>query len=375
MKKLLACVLAGGMVVMSLSGCGGKSITPETEAATEAQKEGEAGVGSAETTGKKIKIGFVVGTGGLGDQAFNDIAYEGLKKAEAELGIELEYAEPQSVSDFEPLISQFAQDGSYDLILSLDQQSQSALEKIAALFPDQKFSAVDMNIEADNVKVIKKDFAHMAFLPGYFAGLITADPSFEQINEAPVVGIMLGADNPNMQNGVLGYTAGAKLANPDIKVLTGVVGSYGDPAKGKDTAKVMYDKEADIILNFAGGSGLGLTNQAVEMNRFVLGGTSNVNHTSPDHMPACAVEMLSNRIYDDVQSVIDGSWKPGIEMGTIVNGGVDIVFEGSNIKVSQEIIDKIEKVRSLVVSGEITLPGTAEEVDSWVAATGLLLEN
>ena len=35
------------------------------------------------------------GTGGLGDQGFNDIAYEGLKRAEEELGIELEYAEPQ----------------------------------------------------------------------------------------------------------------------------------------------------------------------------------------------------------------------------------------------------------------------------------------
>mgnify|MGYP003281248077 FL=1 len=108
MRKIVAKVVLAGMV-MSVTGCGGKTITHETEATA---------VSGAEESGaeEKVKVGFIVGTGGLGDQGFNDIAYEGLKRAEEELGIELEYAEPQSVSDFEPLISQFAQDGSYDLI-------------------------------------------------------------------------------------------------------------------------------------------------------------------------------------------------------------------------------------------------------------------
>lgn len=365
MRKIVAKVVLAGMV-MSVTGCGGKTITHETEATA---------VSGAEESGaeEKVKVGFIVGTGGLGDQGFNDIAYEGLKRAEEELGIELEYAEPQSVSDFEPLISQFAQDGSYDLIISLDQQSQSALEKIAELFPEQKFSAVDMNIEADNVKVIRKDFSQLAFLPGYFAGLLTTDTSVDKVNEEACVGIMIGVDNPNMQNGVLGYTAGARLANPDTEVLTGIVGSYGDPAKGKDTAKVIYDKGADIVMNFAGSSGLGLTNQAKESERLVIGGTSNVNATAPDVIAASALEQLSDRVYNDVKAVIDGTWESGIEMGVIANGGVDIAFEGTDVAVPEEIIEKIDHVRTLIKDGKLTLPSSVEEIDGWLEeAAGVL---
>ncbi len=358
MKKIMAKLLLIGAAV-SITGCTGKTITREPERTEAAKAE-------ASRPEETIKVGFIVGTGGLGDQGFNDIAYEGLKRAEEELGIELEYAEPQSVSDFEPLISQFAQDGSYDLILSLDQQSQSALEKIAKLFPDQKFSAVDMDIQADNVKVIKKDFSQLAFLPGYFAGLLTTDTSVDKVNEDACVGIMIGVDNPNMQNGVLGFTAGAKLANPDTEVLTGIVGSYGDPAKGKDTAKVMYDKGAGIIMNFAGGSGLGLTNQAKESERLVIGGTSNVNATAPDVIAASAVELLGDRVYNDVQSVLDGTWKAGIDMGIIANGGVNITFEGTEVAVPDEIIKKIDHVRVLMEKEELILPSSAEEIDGWL---------
>ena len=361
MRKIVAKVVLAGMV-MSVTGCGGKTITHETEATA---------VSGAEESGaeEKVKVGFIVGTGGLGDQGFNDIAYEGLKRAEEELGIELEYAEPQSVSDFEPLISQFAQDGSYDLIISLDQQSQSALEKIAELFPEQKFSAVDMNIEADNVKVIRKDFSQLAFLPGYFAGLLTTDTSVDKVNEEACVGIMIGVDNPNMQNGVLGYTAGARLANPDTEVLTGIVGSYGDPAKGKDTAKVMYDKGhcgKCLRQTF-------LTNQAKESERLVIGGTSNVNATAPDVIAASALEQLSDRVYNDVKAVIDGTWKPGVEMGVIANGGVDIAFEGTEVAVPEEIIEKIDHVRTLIKDGKLTLPSSVEEIDGWLEeAAGVL---
>lgn len=370
MKKIMAKVMLVGMV-MSVTGCGGKTITHESETVA------VSGLGESKAqeiqTEDKVKIGFIVGTGGLGDQGFNDIAYEGLKRAEQELGIELEYAEPQSVSDFEPLISQFAQDGSYDLILSLDQQSQSALEKIAKLFPEQKFSAVDMNIEADNVKVIRKDFSQLAFLPGYFAGLLTTDTSVDKVNEEACVGIMIGVDNPNMQNGVLGYTAGAKIANPEVEVLTGIVGSYGDPAKGKDTAKVMYDKGADIIMNFAGSSGLGLTNQAKESERLVIGGTSNVNATAPDVIVASALEQLGDRVYNDVKSVIDGTWESGIEMGVIANGGVDVTFEGTGVDIPEEIIEKTDNLRNMIKDGKLTLPASVEEIDGWIEENAGLL--
>ena len=128
----------------------------------------------------------------------------------------------------------------------------------------------------------------------------------------------------------------------------------------------MYDKGADIIMNFAGGSGLGLTNQAKESERLVIGGTSNVNATAPDVIAASAVELLGDRVYNDVQSVLDGTWKAGIDMGIIANGGVNITFEGTEVAVPDEIIKKIDHVRVLMEKEELILPSSAEEIDGWL---------
>ena len=64
MRKIVAKVVLAGMV-MSVTGCGGKTITHETEATA---------VSGAEESGaeEKVKVGFIVGTGGLGDQGFNE---------------------------------------------------------------------------------------------------------------------------------------------------------------------------------------------------------------------------------------------------------------------------------------------------------------
>jgi len=44
------------------------------------------------------KIGLILGTGGLGDKSFNDIAFAGCERAEGELGIVFDYAEPIAIS-------------------------------------------------------------------------------------------------------------------------------------------------------------------------------------------------------------------------------------------------------------------------------------
>jgi Uncharacterized ABC-type transport system, periplasmic component/surface lipoprotein len=78
----------------------------------------------------------------------------------------------------------------------------------------------------------------------------------------------------------------------------------------------------------------------------VNGGTSKVKATAPDVIAASALEQLSDRVYNDVKAVNDGTWESGIEMGVIANGGVDIAFEGTDVAVPEEIIEKIDHVRT-----------------------------
>ncbi|WIV13431.1 BMP family ABC transporter substrate-binding protein [Proteiniborus sp. MB09-C3] len=356
-KKVISLVLIGLLMLSLLVGCNTKPV--------EFEENNESNNVAGEND-KKVKIGLVVGTGGLGDQNFNDIAYSGLKKAEAEFGITLDYVEPQSISDFETLITQFAEDGSYDLITIVTNQASTALEKVAVQFPEQKFSIVDAQVDAPNVKSILKDFTQMTFLNGVLAGLMTTDTSIEKINEEKVVGIITGTDIPNMRAAITGFTAGAKYANPEVEVLTGTVGSFGDPARGKELAKSMYGRKADMILQFAGGSGLGVINEAEEVDLYAFGGASNQNAIAPKNVPASSTENLANRMYTEVKLIVENNWNPGPEVGGLKEGAVDLEYEGSEVEVPQSIKDEVEKIRQLVIDGELELPKSVEEIDNWL---------
>ena len=67
------------------------------------------GIGASGAAAAKPRVAIVFATGGLGDKSFNDSAYDGMKRAEKELGIEFDKVEPQAVAEYESLLMRFAQ--------------------------------------------------------------------------------------------------------------------------------------------------------------------------------------------------------------------------------------------------------------------------
>lgn len=348
-KHLTAMLLVIALVAAMLAGCQTNSLGKDNDA------------------DDTIKIGLIVGTGGLGDQNFNDLAYNGLLQAQEQYGITFDYSEPQSASDYASYITQYAEDGSYDLIMLNASEAESALAELAPKYPDQKFSIIDVEVPGDNVMSIVKDFRDYTFLAGYLAGILTTDDTLPNTNSAVNVGISLGVDSELFQDGALGYEAGARLANPDATVQVGIVGSFSDPAMAKESAKMIYDSDADIIMNLNGGSSLGVFNQAEESGRYAIGVTSNQNSISPDVIVGSCIENLDVAVVDICKQLIDGTWKGGALMVGIGTGYFDMVYDGSNVPVSQAAKDAVAAVRDAIKNGTLTLPESKAELDSWLA--------
>ena len=363
-KKVCALVLAGLLVV--LSGCGSSAGSSGVSGAAAGSEASQAAVAE----GAQLKLGLLLSPGGLGDQNFNDAAYAGMQMAEEQYGITFDYSEPESTNDFEALITEYAQTGEYDLIFINASEGQTALEVLAPQYPDQNFAIMDVEVDSPNVRSILKDFNDYSFFGGYLAGLLTTDTSLPGINEKADVGILLGMDIPTMQQAGVGFTAGAKLANPDTEVHIGIAGSFEDANMGKEITKSMYDGGADIVMAMAGGTGLGLINQAKESGLYAIGVTSNQNSMAPDNVIASAVENLPNRILAEVEDLTNGSWSGGIVMCTLANDYFELVYEGSNVEIPQDILDKVAAVEQARRDG-MELPQTHEEIDAWLAGNPL----
>ena len=368
MKKIMALVMALAMI-LTLAACGAttapaapeapKTETPAPAAPEAAQPEAPAA--------EAIKVGIVLGTGGLGDKNFNDMAYAGMQQAEAELGITFDYMEPTAISDYVPHLRSLCEAGEYALIIGLGADMTDAISEISEDFPEQKISHIDSSLNLENVSAISTKWQEQTFLAGVVAGLGTIS-EMEMANEENVIGVILGQENPALRKGIVGYIAGAKYVNPDVTVLEGNVDSFNDPGKGKEMALSMYNQGADFIQAIAGASGMGIYNASNEVGRYSFGVGANVNYLQPDNIVGTSARTVNEMVFNEIKAVIEGTWTAGLHISGIKEGAVGYDGTQSNVVLPENIQKALDEIKQQVVEGKLVPPETMDEIDAWVAA-------
>lgn len=352
MKKLSALLLAC-VLVLSMGACG------QTQDLTAPTKEND-GEG-------KIKVGVVFGTEGLGDKNFNDMIYDGLCKARDELGVYFDYVEPASAGEAVTAMYDYAQDGSYDVIMS---SQAAAVEEVAAKHPEQNFTIIDAVIDLPNVRSVRKIGAEQCFLAGVASALLTSEENFEGINADKKIGIVVGQDFPIPMQMVAGYVAGARYADPEVEVLISIVGSWSDPGTAKEMSTAMIKQGVDIIQNDAGGCGSGIFAAAEETKTYAVGVGANQNDMS-NRIIGTSLFMLYNYVYNECKDLVDGTWKAGVVSPGIADGSLGFVTEGSSVKLPENVLKAVEDAKKWVVDNKIELPSATSDVDAWAAANNL----
>lgn len=328
LKKFTCLIAILMMTVSSLVGCG-------------ANKDN-----ASEDT---LKIAMVTSVGGVTDGSFNQSAWEGLQKAEKDLGIKANYIESKQEADYVTNLEQ-AVDDENDLILATGFPMQQALLDAAKNYPDQKFAIVDVDYgdeTPDNVICISFNEEQSGYVVGLVAGKMT---------KTNKVGFVGGMNNVVIKKFEAGYKAGVKAANPDADVLVQYVNSFADQAKGKSIATQMYNNNADVIFACAGDSGLGVLECAKETGKYAIGVDRDQNDIAPDNILTSAMKKVNEGVYTVAENLKGGTF----------NGGETLVFglkeEGIGLapstdkNVPQDVIDYVNKQIEKIISGEIIVP-------------------
>jgi len=308
-----------------------------------------AACGGDNDNGGTVRIALITGTGGLGDDSFNDMAWAGLQQAADLYGIEINHATPGSAAEFETLMRTFAETGNYDLIIASAVGAATPLREIIALeFPNQRFTIVDANVyEHDNVRSIFKNFAEMTFLGGYLAGLMS---------ESGQVAIVIGNEGPTMLDAAHGFITGATLANPNINAQFRSVGSFMDAPLGAEITHMLVAEGFDVVMSFAGGSGMGVINAATEAGIPAIGGAFHITATQPDTVMASVGENLTPMILAEARSIVNDTWQPVTFFGALGDDYVGISFANSNRTVPADVQALVQAARMRVVNGEFNIP-------------------
>ena len=317
---------------------------------------GSGGSGGDSGSGKQIKVGLVTDIGGLNDRSFNQLAHEGLKRAEQRLGAQIRVFTSKSNADYVPNLSRLAQQR-YDLVIGVGFLMADAIDTVATKFPKTKFAIVDFDQSAlkhkpENVQGLLFKEQQSGYLAGYLAGLYTKDEGGQQ-----VIGSVGGQKIPPVDHYIAGYQAGAKAANGRIETLNGYSQDFVDQAKCKELALNQIQQGAKVVFQVAGQCGLGVIDAAKEKGVQAIGVDADQSYLGPQVLTS-AIKKVDVAVFDSIKSVHDGSFKGGGNTTfDLSNGGAGI---GEISQTGAKYESKVQAVRKKLASGAITPPDTVK---------------
>ena len=353
MRRVSTLVAVMAAASMALAACGGDSSTTSSSASGET---------SAAGGGEKLKVGLAYDIGGRGDKSFNDSAAAGLDRAESELGIEfkeLSANQGETDADKEARLKLLAQ-GGYNPVIAVGFLYGTSLKKVAAEFPDTRFGIVD-SVVADEAGTPVPNVTGLTFAEQEGSFLVGAAAALK--SKTGNVGFIGGCTISLIQKFEAGYIAGAKAANPAIKVQTKYISNppdckgFNDPAAGTEAANGMYDAGADIVYHAAGGSGTGVFQSAKAKGKLAIGVDSDqYESASADLKPVILTSMLKrvdNAVFDFIKAEQDKSPLTGVQVFDLKKDGVGYSTSGGQV---DDIVPKLEEYKKQIIDGTIKVP-------------------
>ncbi|MGG5258919.1 BMP family ABC transporter substrate-binding protein [Phycicoccus avicenniae] len=356
MKSSRYLVAVPAALALALAGCGGSTGNSGGSTDTGSAAAGAPTDDSKCADAAVFCIGLVTDTGKVDDKSFNQSAHEGAKAAAAELKGYYKYIETQDAKDYAANMAQFT-NKKYDVVVTVGFLMTDATAAAAKGSPDTKFIGVDQGYDA--TKVTEKNITGLVFPEdqagygaGYLAGLMTKTNQLGQV---------LGLEIPPVQKYAKGFEAGAKAANPSVKVSTvyhpAGDNAFNDPVWGAGEARKMLAQKADVIFGAGGNTGNGALQEVAKSSgagtsTFCIGVDTDQWDTVPAAQPCLvtsAEKLITKGVTDTITTAKDGAFE-GLQ--TLGQAGLSD-YHDFDSKIPDEVKTKVADIVKQMEAGTL----------------------
>ncbi len=315
-----------------------------------------------------LMVGMVTDAGTVDDRSFNQGAYEGVTAAAEELGLKSTYLRPNGTTTTDYLTAMNdLYDSGYRFIACPGYLFAEAVGEAQEIHPDLNIVIIDDPLDAGiGPKTVAVTYKEQE--SGFLAGIATA----LKIQDGSV-GFVGGLEIPSVQKFNWGFQQGIKYANDNLGTKIEMdpsnfvySGSFADLALGQQLANTIYSKGVDAIFAAAGGTGVGVINEAknqrlsgkdvwvvgVDVDQYEVGDMGN----GQSAVLTSAMKNVKGVAYDMVKAVYanDGTYPGGQHVIYGIAEGM-VGIPDSNPNLTPEIEAKVAEVASLVQSGKIAV--------------------
>lgn len=327
-------VAACGAAAMALAACGGQA--PNT-----------GGTGGSGGEDKSLRVGIFVDNA-FGDGDFFDQAAKAEGPLKSDLGATVKTYEGQlQAQNFEPMLQDAA--AANDLVFVLGFEAIDAMKKVAAA--NQKTQFVFLDAKVDSPDVVSGVFRTQegCFMAGALAATVN------QTASSKVAGFIGGVNAPVVKNCESGFTQGVAKVAPDQSVAAQYVGSFVDPAKGRETTIALQGKGAFAVFPYAGLSGAGAFDAAKSGVKVApIGVVADKSSLAPGKVPGSLTMGVDTVIMSLTKDFEAGNLKRGAEYDYgFAEGGWKMVYDDTLVSADQRAA--LDALQQEIVDGKITV--------------------
>lgn len=343
MKRLLALFLAAVMLsAVVLTGCGSSASSTDSSAASSSAAASSAAQSSTAAV-KELKVGFIY-IGSVGDVGYTFAHDQGRKYLEEKLkdkGVTTVALEnvPEN-ADCEKAIRNLIDQGC-KAIFATSYGYMEFMDKVAKEFPDVKFFHCSgyMSNDTNFVNYFGR-IEQARYLSGMVAGLKT---------KSNKIGYVAAMQIPEVIRGIDAFTLGVRSVNPNAVVNVKWTNTWYDPQLEKDAATALLNEGNDVIAQHQDTTASQIAAQ--EKGAFAIGYNSDSKTAAPKAYLTAPIWNWGVYYADQVQKILDGTWKAENYLGGMKEGVVDLA--PMTDLVDPDIQKKVEEAKSKILDGTL----------------------
>ena len=322
--------------------------------------------GDGSTEKSSPRIGIVYDSAGKGDGSFNDSAYEGIKRAQEDLGaVVSEETTDGTETNREEMIQSLAENN--DLVIAVGFSFEDSIKKVAVANPDTNFAGIDIlqrNNSPANFASLVFNEAEGSFLVGVAAALKS------ETGKVGFIGGVCGTPDRLIEKFEAGFVSGVlamvKGINRNMDVETAYLSQFSDPQNpdgrppdisgffnpegAKEAAEGMFSGGLDIVFHAAGGSGAGLFEAAREFSErngsskvWAIGVDSDQYRTADEavreYILTSMLKRVDTAVYNIIKTQKAGEFSGGTVNHDLANDGVGYATSGGFLDDIRELIE------------------------------------
>ena len=290
----------------------------------------------------------------LNDLSWCQAAYEGVKLLESEGLIDLQVVDdaPFDAQGATRVMSGFAEEG-VQLVIGHSFDYGAPIHEMAPDYPDIKFAWQGScggfcGVEGPNIADYSMPMHEPAYLSGILAGGIT---------ESGVIGANAGYDIPVCRATVEAFLIGVQEVRPDATRLDAFLGSWIDPALGKEATAAQADQGADVFVACGNAGSFGMIQEARERGLSAFGYVYDESSLAPENVVASMAWQIGETYRQMVNDIAADNFQLFYDV-LMSDGGFEVQMnpDYSAGTVSAEAMELFQTRLQEVIDGTFEVP-------------------